>query len=65
MRFWIVCTRPGSSEPYHVNIALVGAMWRDGEKTILEFVGSNAQRVDVNETPEQILSAHFNPHAHG
>ncbi|XSC42924.1 hypothetical protein ACF1BQ_032870 [Bradyrhizobium sp. RDT10] len=27
---------------------------RDGEKTILEFVGSNAQTIEVNETPDEI-----------
>ncbi|WP_197520926.1 Rieske 2Fe-2S domain-containing protein [Bradyrhizobium icense] len=37
-----------------MNFSLVGAMWRDGEKTILEFVGSNAQTIQVNETPDEI-----------
>ena len=30
-----------------MNISLVGGMRRDGGKTILEFVGSNAQTIDV------------------
>jgi hypothetical protein len=30
-------------------------MWRDGERTILAFVGSDAQKVEVKETPEDIL----------
>jgi hypothetical protein len=34
-------------------------MRRDGEKTILEFVGSNVQTIDVNETPEEILAMHL------
>ena len=59
MRFWIKCTRFGSRDPYHVNISLVGGMRRDGEKTILEFVGSNAQAVEVTETPEEILAMHL------
>jgi hypothetical protein len=59
MRFWIKCTRFGTAEAYHVNISLVGGMWRDGEKTVLEFVGSNAQTIDVNETPEDILAIHL------
>jgi hypothetical protein len=42
-----------------VNISLVGGMWRDGEKTILEFVGSNTQTIEVNETPEEILAIHL------
>jgi hypothetical protein len=42
-----------------VNISLVGGMRRDGEKTVLEFVGSNAQTIDVSETPEDILAMHF------
>ena len=50
MQFWIKCTRFGTGEAYHVNISLVGGMRRDGEKTILEFVGSNAQTIDVSET---------------
>jgi hypothetical protein len=41
-----------------VNISLVGGMSRDGEKTIQEFVGSNAQTIEVNETPEEILAIH-------
>jgi hypothetical protein len=59
MRFWIKCTRFDTGGPYHVNISLVGGMRRDGEKTILEFVGSNAQTVEVNETPEAILAIHL------
>ena len=39
-----------------MNISLVGGMSRDGEKTILEFVGSNTQTIEVNETPEEILA---------
>ena len=35
MRFWIECTRFETGQPYHVNISLVGGMWRDGERTIL------------------------------
>jgi len=34
-------------------------MRREGGKTILEFVGSNAQTIDVNETPEEILAIHL------
>jgi hypothetical protein len=59
MQFWIKCTRFGRADPYHVNISLVGGMWREGEKTILEFVGSNAQMIEVNETPEEILAIHL------
>ena len=59
MQFWIKCTRFGKADPYHVNISLVGGMWRDGNKTILEFVGGNAQTVEVNETPEEILAIHL------
>jgi hypothetical protein len=59
MQFWIKCTRHGSDDPYHVNISLVGGMRRDGDKTVLEFVGSNAQTIEVNETPEEILAIHL------
>jgi hypothetical protein len=59
MRFWIECTRYGTSNVYHVNISLVGGMWREGDRTILAFVGGDAQKVEVNETPEQILRAHL------
>jgi hypothetical protein len=34
-------------------------MWREGERTILAFVGSEAERVAVKETPEQILAMHL------
>lgn len=61
MRFWIECTRFETGQPYHVNISLVGGMWRDGERTILAFVGSDAQKVEVKETPEQILGMHLGP----
>ncbi|BBB96450.1 MULTISPECIES: hypothetical protein [Bradyrhizobium] len=59
MQFWIKCTRFGKAEPYYVNISLVGGMSREGGKTILEFVGSNAQTIEVNETPEEILAIHL------
>ena len=59
MQFWIKCTRHETGDPYHVNISLVGGMRREGNKTILEFVGSNAQTIDVNETPEEILAVHL------
>jgi hypothetical protein len=59
MRFWIKCTRFGTGEAYHVNISLVGGMSREGDKTVLEFVGSNAQTIDVSETPEEILAIHL------
>ncbi|MCA6116747.1 hypothetical protein J6524_17855 [Bradyrhizobium sp. WSM 1738] len=39
-----------------MNFSLVRAMWRDGEKTILEFVGSNAQTIEVDEAPGRNLS---------
>ncbi|WOH52168.1 hypothetical protein [Bradyrhizobium sp. sBnM-33] len=32
---------------------------RDGEKTILEFVGSNAQTIEVNEGAGRNLSIHL------
>ena len=59
MQFWSKCTRFGKADPYYVNISLVGGMSREGKKTILEFVGSNAQIIEVNETPEQILAIHL------
>ncbi len=61
MRFWIRCTRFETGLPYHVNISLVGGMWRDGERTILAFVGGDAQKVEVVETPEEILAMHLGP----
>lgn len=59
MQFWIKCTRFDTAEPYYVNISLVGGMSRDGDKTILEFVGSDAQTIEVDETPEEILAIHL------
>jgi hypothetical protein len=59
MRFWIECTRFETGQTHHVNISLVGGMWRDGGRTVLTFVGSDAQKVEVNETPEQILAMHL------
>ena len=59
MRFWIECTRFATGQPHHVNIALVGRMWRDGERTVLAFVGGDAERIEVAETPEQILAMHL------
>jgi hypothetical protein len=59
MRFWIECTRFETGQRYHINIALVGGMWREGDRTILAFVGNAAERVAVNETPEQILAQHL------
>jgi hypothetical protein len=59
MQFWIKCTLFGTAESYHVNISLVGWMKREGNKTVLEFVGSSAQRIEVNETPDDILAIHL------
>ena len=36
-------------------------MWRDGESTVLAFVGGDGQRVEVTETPEQIMALHLGP----
>ena len=33
MRFWIQCTAFETGRPIHINIALVGSMSRDGERT--------------------------------
>ncbi len=58
MRFWIQCTRFETGQPIHINIALVGSMWRDDERTVLAFVGEG-QTIEVAETPEQILDRHL------
>jgi hypothetical protein len=60
MRFWIQCTSFETGQPIHINIALVGSMSRDGERTILTYVG-DGQTIEVTETPEQILERHFAP----
>ena len=49
MRFWIECTRFETKQPIHINIALVGSMSRDGERTVLTYVG-DGQTIDVTET---------------
>ena len=59
MRFWIQCTRFETGQTIHINIALVGSMSRDGERTVLAFVGGDGQTVEVCETPDQILERHF------
>jgi hypothetical protein len=59
MRFWIQCTRFETGQSIHINIALVGSMWREGERTVLSFVGGDSERIDVVETPEQILDRHL------
>lgn len=61
MRFWIECTRYETGQAIHINIALVGSMWRDGERTLLAFVGGDAQKLEVSETPEKILAIHLGP----
>ena len=61
MRFWIECTRFETGQAVHINIALVGSMWREGDRTRLAFVGDNAQMVEVTDTPEQLLAQHFGP----
>ena len=61
MRFWIECTRCETGQSTHINIALVGSMWRDGERTVLAFVGDDGERIEVIETPEQLLERHFGP----
>jgi hypothetical protein len=59
MRFWIECTRFETGQSIHINIALVGSMWREGEHTVLAFVGGDGQKVEVVETPEHILAVHL------
>jgi len=61
MRFWIQCTRFETGQPIHINIALVGSMSRDGERTVLTFVGGDGQTIEVAETSEQILERHLGP----
>jgi hypothetical protein len=61
MRFWIECTRFETGQPIHINIALVGRMSRDGERTVLAFVGGDGQTIDVVETPERIMDMHLGP----
>jgi hypothetical protein len=59
MRFWIECTRFETGKPVHINIALVGSMSRDGERTVLAFVGGDGETIEVVETPEHILAVHL------
>ena len=59
MRFWIECTRLETGQAVHINIALVGSMWREGDRTVLAFVGGDAGNIEVTETPEQLLAQHF------
>jgi hypothetical protein len=59
MRFWIECTRIETEQTIHINIALVGSIWRDGDRTVLAFVGGDAQTIEVTETPEQIMALHL------
>jgi hypothetical protein len=59
MRFWIECTRLETGQTVHINIALVGSMWRDSDRTVLAFVGGDAQTIEVTETPAQLLAQHF------
>jgi hypothetical protein len=61
MRFWIECTKHEAGQVIHINIALVGSMVRHGERTVLGFVGGDAQNIEVSETPEQMLERHFGP----
>jgi hypothetical protein len=63
MRFWIECTRFETGQAIHINVALVGSLWRDGERTVLAFVGGDGERVEVTETPERIMDMHLGPAA--
>ena len=45
MRFWIECTR-SETGTLHINIALLGSMQRDGERTVLAFVGGDGQTIE-------------------
>ena len=60
MRFWIQCTRFETGQPIHTTIAPVGSMSRNGERTVLTYVG-DGQTLDVTESPEQILERHLGP----
>jgi hypothetical protein len=59
MRFWIECTRFETGQAIHINISLVGSMWRDGERTVLAFAGGDAEPIEVTETPEHLIALHL------
>jgi hypothetical protein len=59
MQFWIECTRFETGQTVQVNIALVGSMWREDKRTVLAFVGGDAQIVEVTETPDEIIERHL------
>ncbi len=63
MRFWIECARFDTGQAIHINIALVGSMLRDGEHTVLAFVGGDGRTMEVRETPQQIMELHLGPMA--
>ncbi len=43
-------------EPCYENFSLVGAMWHDAKKTILEFAGTNPESNRVNENGDRKYS---------
>ena len=65
MRFWIECTRSETGQPIYINIALVGSMQHDGERTVPAFVGGDGQTIEVAETPERIMNMHLGPLGQG
>jgi hypothetical protein len=45
-----------TGQPIHIDIALVGSMSRDGERTVLAFVGGDGQTIEVTETPRHFAA---------
>ena len=42
-------------------LPLVSLPLRDGERTVLAFVGGDGQTIEVRETPQQIMELHLGP----
>jgi len=54
---WIKLTDQASGGPYYVNLEQVTDMWREGDATKINFLGTSEDPALVTETPEQILIA--------
>ena len=65
MRFWIQCTRFETGQTVHINIALVGSMWREADRTMLAFVGDNAENHRGHRNAGAIARTAFRPAGKG
>ena len=56
MPTWIKCTQYGTKKPVFVNIEQAAAIIPIGSGSRIDFPGDTEERVDVSESPEEVMT---------